>query len=90
MFGYRKELPTCEFGVGALTEGGIENCGEPAVALWDLGESGKMYVCGSHDRIVEQLEGDEESLGGLDCLHIENNSRIAAGLEPIGDDDSAP
>ena len=57
MFPNRTKLPTCEYGVPAPTEEGIDSCGEPAVALWDWGESGTMYVCKEHDCVVA---GEEE------------------------------
>lgn len=56
----RKALTRCQFGLPAATAEGVEDCGDPAVAVWDK----DFYVCEKHDAEMDRL--DDEALESTD------------------------
>ena len=53
---FRKDLPRCQYGVWSPSiHGDTEDCGEPAVAVWNWGHN-NLHVCADHDEIVWEAE----------------------------------
>ena len=54
----RISLARCQYGVPTVENPNeVENCDEPAVALWTWpGGGGSLYVCQEHDEMVAEAE----------------------------------